>query len=173
MKIVILNGSPRPNGNTVAGIKAFMDGAEKGGHSIAQFDVYKMNIKGCLACEYCHANGKGVCAQKDDMTEIYEALQDAELLVLASPVYYFGFSGPLQSAITRLYALGYPPKLKKSMLILSSGSENVYDGIIYAYKSSMEYIHVQDIGIYTYAEASPSREPFLTQLKQAGENLNA
>ena len=53
MKILILNGSPRPNGNTAKMVAAFSESAENSGHHVVCFNVCKMNIKGCLACEYC------------------------------------------------------------------------------------------------------------------------
>lgn len=59
MKILILNGSPRPKGNTAAMIEAYKNGAESVGHMVTVFDVCRMNIKGCLACEYCHTKIPG------------------------------------------------------------------------------------------------------------------
>lgn len=71
MKILILNGSPRPQGNTAKMAAAFRETAVSAGHEVVSFDVCRMNIKGCLACEYCHGKGGGKCIQKDDMHEIY------------------------------------------------------------------------------------------------------
>lgn len=92
MKILILNGSPRANGNTAKMIRAFKKGAESAGHEVTVVDVCRKNIKGCLACEYCHGKGRGQCIQKDDMQEIYELLKDTNTLVLASPIYYHNIS---------------------------------------------------------------------------------
>ena len=55
MKILILNGSPRPNGNTAAMVAAYAEGAREAGHEATIIDVCKKKINGCLACEYCHA----------------------------------------------------------------------------------------------------------------------
>ncbi|MBQ5443034.1 MAG: flavodoxin family protein, partial [Oscillospiraceae bacterium] len=88
MKILILNGSPRPKGNTAQMAEAFRSGAESAGHEVTLLNVAHMNIKGCLACEYCHTRGNGACIQKDDMQQVYDALRDAEMLVLAAPIYY-------------------------------------------------------------------------------------
>lgn len=96
MNILILNGSPRPNGNTAAMIRAYAEGANEAGHIIHVVDVCKMKINGCLACEYCHTKGNGVCIQKDDMQEVYPLLEQAEMIVLASPIYYHSFTGQLQ-----------------------------------------------------------------------------
>ena len=86
MKITVLNGSPRPNGNTAGMVKTFREAAETAGHTVTVFEVCKMNVKGCMACEYCHERGQGECIQKDDMKEIYKSLQDTDMLILASPI---------------------------------------------------------------------------------------
>lgn len=122
MKILVLNGSPRPRGNTAAMVEAFTRGAEESGHEVSVVAVCQKKIAGCLGCEYCHTKGEGHCIQKDDMQAVYPLFQEAELLVLASPVYYFGFTGQLQCAISRLYAPGRSRCLKKTALMLSSGS---------------------------------------------------
>ena len=172
MNILVLNGSPRPKGNTAAMIAAFVEGAGKSGHEITIIDVCQKKIAGCLGCEHCHTKGNGVCIQKDDMQEICRALESAEMLVIASPIYYFGYSGQLQCAIHRTYAIGIPRKLKKAMLILSSGSNNVFDGAIYEYrKAFLEYMNLQDMGIYTAYGSQNKSRGILTQLKEAGENL--
>lgn len=96
MQILVLNGSPRPHGNTAAMVEAFRRGAEENGHTVAVVNVCKKKIAGCLACEHCHQKGSGherQCVQKDDMQEIYPLLDEAEMIVLASPIYYHGFSG--------------------------------------------------------------------------------
>ncbi len=80
MNILILNGSPHPNGNTRKKIDAFIEGADIAAHHVEVIDICKKNIKGCLACEYCHTKGNGVCIQKDDMQEVYSRLAEAEML---------------------------------------------------------------------------------------------
>jgi multimeric flavodoxin WrbA len=59
MKVLVLNGSPRPKGNTSKMTAAFKEAAEAAGHDIREFKVAAMNIGGCLACEYCHTKGNG------------------------------------------------------------------------------------------------------------------
>lgn len=173
MKILILNGSPRPNGNTVAMIKAFVNGAKENKHEIIRIDVCRMQIAGCLACEYCHTKGSGQCVQKDAMQEIYSLLGEAEMVVIATPIYYFGFSGQLQCAINRLYAVGIPKKLKKVALILSSGAEDVYDGAIYEYKKIfVDYMKLTDMGVYTAHGSENKTEEKLKELYAFGKSVN-
>ena len=170
MKILILNGSPRVNGNTAAMIAAFRQGAEAKGHLVTVINVCEKQIAGCLACEHCHTTGHGACKQQDDMQEVYAALETTEMLVLASPIYYFGLSGQLECAIHRTYAVGKPKRLRKTMLFLSSGSNHVYDGAIYEYqKSFTEYMGLEDMGIITAHGAQNKSPALLARLRAAGE----
>ena len=172
MKILILNGSPRPNGNTVAMISAFLEGAEGGGHEITVVPVCRKKIAGCLACEYCHTKGSGTCIQKDDMQEVYPILDEAEMIILASPVYYHNFSGQLQCAINRIYALDKPKKLKKAALILSSGDDDVYGGAIYEYENSfLGYLKLENMGIFTAYDKQNKSEEKLRELYDFGRSL--
>lgn len=172
MNILVLNGSPRPKGNTAAMISAFVEGAVGSGHKIDVVNVCQKKIAGCLACEYCHTKGGGRCVQNDDMQEVYPLLEEAEMIVLASPVYYHGFSGQLQCAINRIYALDKPKNLKRAALILSSGDQDVYDGAVYTYKNSfLGYLKLEDMGIYTaFGEQNKSKE-VLNQLYAFGCSL--
>ena len=168
MKILILNGSPRPNGNTAALIAAFAEGAQAAGNDVTVFDVCQKQIAGCKGCEYCHTKGNGSCIQKDDMQELYPLLADAEMLVLASPIYYFGLSAQLQAAIHRTYAIGMPPKLKKAALLLSSGSDDVYDGAVFEYTKLCEWIHLENVGILTAHGEENKSEAKLAQARALG-----
>ncbi len=175
MKILVLNGSPRMHGNTVAMIDAFKKGAEEKGHTVSVINVCQKKIAGCLACEYCHKKDSGherQCIQQDDMQEVYPILDEAEMIVLASPVYYHSFSGQLQCAINRIYALDKPRNLKKAALILSSGSNHVYSGAIYEYQNSfLLYLKLVDMGIYTAFDKQNQSPEKLEELYQFGKNL--
>lgn len=153
MNILVLNGSPRSNGNTKKMVEAFHEGAESAGHTVNVVDVCHKRIAGCLACEYCHTNGNGECIQKDDMSEIYSLLNDAEMLVIASPIYYHGITGQLKCTIDRFYSAAYPrkpEKLKKIAMFLSSGDADMYDGAMFSYRGDfLGYLGLEDMGIFT------------------------
>ena len=72
-KILILEGSPRKNGNTDLMAQEFAVGATEAGHKVEKIYIKDKTIKGCLGCGACQRNG-GSCVQKDDMTEIYEKI---------------------------------------------------------------------------------------------------
>ena len=175
MKILVLNGSPRPTGNTKGMVKAFQEGAESAGHQVDVVDVCRLKIGGCLACEYCHTRGRGECAQKDDMQQIYSLLKETEMLVLASPIYYHGISGQLKCVIDRFYSAAYPskpPKLKKVAMILSSGASNMYGGAMFSYQGDfLDYLGLEDMGVFTAYGAENGSMKKLTELRVFGASL--
>ena len=170
MNILVLNGSPHVNGNTVAMVNAFKEGAEGKGHTVEVIQVGTKQIRGCLACEYCHTKGNGKCIQKDDMVPVYEAIDKADMIVFASPVYYWGFTGQMESTLSRFYA--YPiPRVKKYDLLLSSMSPGVYDGIITQYKCVVGYCGAKDMGIITAHDPENKSEAKLAEVRKLGESL--
>jgi len=171
MNVLVLNGSPHPNGNTAALIEAFRKGAEENGNKVTVFDVCKKRITGCRGCEYCHTKGSGQCIQKDDMQELCELLAGAEMLVIASPIYFFGLSAQLQAAIQRTYAIGIPAKLRKAALLLSSGSDGVYDGAIFEYRQICEWMQLENMGILTAHGAENKSEKKLTEARELGSRV--
>lgn len=175
MNILVLNGSPRPQGNTAAMVEAFAEGAREKGHTVHIIPVCQKKIAGCLACEYCHQKESGherQCIQKDDMQEIYPLLDKAEMIVLASPIYYHGFTGQLQCAINRIYALDKPRNLKKAALIMSSGSDHVYSGVIFEYQNSfLQYLHLEDMGMFSAYGKQNNSPDKLNELREFGRSL--
>ena len=153
MKITVLNGSPRPQGNTAKMTAALRAAAEAAGHPVKQSSVGNTNIRGCLACEYCHGKGEGTCVQKDDMHQIYAELRDTEMLVLASPIYYHGISGQLKCAIDRFYSALYPKApecLKYVAMFLTSGDKDQYTGARFSFDGDfLGYLELEDKGFFT------------------------
>lgn len=175
MKILVLNGSPRRNGNTAQLIAAFREGAESVGHNVHVVDVCYKNIAGCLACEHCHTKGNGTCIRKDDMQEIYKELKETEMLVLASPIYYHGISGQLKCTLDRFYAVAYPHKpetLKKVAMILSSGDPNMYEGALFSYQGDfLEYLGLTDMGVFTSYGSEQTSIEKKKEVKDFGASL--
>ena len=143
-------------------VDAFVAGAEEAGHTVEVLQVGKMKIGGCLGCEYCHGKGEGQCIQKDDMDKVYPAFQDCDMIVFASPIYYFGMTAQITAATQRVYALMKWPKATKAALLLSSMSPNVYDGAIATYKGILGFTGIEDAGIFTAKDPENSTD----ELKQ-------
>ena len=128
---MILNGASRKNGSTSRLIKAFTEGTVSAGNQVQEFYLQDMEIHGCLGCEGCSRAKKGTenpCVQKDDMAEINKAFMKADIVVFASPIYFWTISGPLKTATDRLYAelrnLGYGGFPRKSVLLMTAGGSD-------------------------------------------------
>ena len=127
LRILILNGSARAHGNTSTLTAAFKRGAEEAGNDVVELPVGRMAIRGCLGCEYCHGRGHGECIIRDDEKEVKEEMKKADMLVLASPIYFFSPSAQLEAAIQRMHAEGIPDNIRESAMILTSVFPGVYD----------------------------------------------
>ena len=128
-KIIILNGAGKKKGNTADLIKAFSEGAESAGNTVTEFYLQTMNIRGCLDCQGCARKPAGdpaPCVQKDDMQQIYDAYPACDIVVFATPVYWFTISGQLKTAVDRLYAVqrnhGFEAAKKESVFLMTSGA---------------------------------------------------
>lgn len=169
MKIAILNGSPRKE-NTAAMVEAFRQGAEAAGHEVEVLHVGKMKINGCLGCEYCHGKGEGKCVQKDDMEKVMPAYLESDMIVFASPIYYFTMTAQLEAALQRVYCIGKPARATKAALLLSSAS-GAYDAAIAQYQAFTGYTGIQDMGICTATGEENKSEAKLAEIKAFAEKL--
>jgi multimeric flavodoxin WrbA len=102
MKIVAFNGSPRKKGNTSAIIKSLLKGAESKGHKVKSYNVAKLKIGGCVACMKCN-DKSDYCVKKDDMTDIYKEINEADYLIFGSPIYFGHVTGQFKTFMDRLY----------------------------------------------------------------------
>lgn len=101
MKVLILNGSPRKDGNTAIALKEIARILDEEGIETTTVDAGKMNIRGCLACNRCRELGR--CIIDDGMNEIADLFKEADGLVLGSPVYYASANGTLISLLDRIF----------------------------------------------------------------------
>lgn len=170
MKIAVFNGSPRKE-NTYAMIEAFCEGAKEAGHEVEVYQVGQMKIAGCLGCGYCHEKGEGNCIQKDDLEKIMPAYKEADLIVFASPIYYFTLTAQMQAAIQRMYCIWKPEKAQKYVLLLSSGSPNVYDATIAQFKAMSGFSKIEIAGIITAHGDENKSEEKLNEVREFAKGL--
>jgi multimeric flavodoxin WrbA len=102
MKVIAFNGSPRPNGSTAHGISIIAAELNKAGIETETVQIGNLKIQGCLACEKCRELGHCVIAN-DPVNECFEKMQEADGIILASPVYYGGIAGTFKSFLDRLF----------------------------------------------------------------------
>ncbi len=101
-KVLILSGSPRKGGNSDLLCDEFMRGAAENGNEVAKINVADKRVAPCIGCYACKDTGK--CVHKDDMEAILQAMIDADVLVLASPVYFYSIDAQLKAVIDRTVA---------------------------------------------------------------------
>lgn len=175
MYIFAISGSPRKGGNTEIMVEAFAEGARDSGHTVAVKKMSQLTVAPCLACEYCFTHD-GVCVQKDGMAEILAEADKADMLVFASPIYWFNMSAQMRCVIDRLYARAKKGfHAAKTALLLDSGSPDVYTGAIASYQDANAYLNWQDMGIIAIAgmdrKGDMKSSPRLEEVRAFGRSL--
>ena len=178
-KIVVLNGSPRMKGNTAALIREFTRGAEEAGHQVVRFDLQKMDIHPCLGCYQGGKDPESPCVQKDGMLDIYPHYKQADVVVLASPLYYWTVSGQLKCAFDRLFAVAecnpnYANPQKECVLLMAAEG-NGFEETVYWYERLMGHLGWTDVGRVlcggVTAVGDIEGNPKLEEARQLGRSL--
>lgn len=102
-KVVVLSGSPRKGGNSDLLCDQFIIGAKEAGNQAEKICFRDKNINYCIACDACRKNG-GNCIHKDDMAEILDKLIAADVIVMATPVYFYTMDAQMKTLIDRTYS---------------------------------------------------------------------
>ena len=135
-KILVLNGSPRKDGNTKLLAEAFAEGAKAAGNTATVIDVAFKNIAGYTETPV-----------KDDMEEVYAAAREADALIIASPMYFYGLTGQLKCCYDRLHDLGDNHITKTGMLLCAAdGSEEAFDGVVNIQKANAAFDNWEYVG---------------------------
>lgn len=102
-KVLILSGSPRKRGNSDLLCDEFLRGAQDAGHQAEKVSLRDRQIAYCVACDACQGNG-GRCVQRDDMAGILEKMIAADIIAMATPVYFYTMNAQMKTLIDRTYA---------------------------------------------------------------------
>lgn len=149
-KILILNGSPRKTGNTAALIHSFAEGAESAGNTVTEFFLDGMDLHGCRGCFGGGRDPEHPCVQRDDMDKIYPVYKEADVVVLASPLYYWTISGQLKLAFDRLFAVAEcDPDLanpKKESVLLMAAEGHGFEETLYWYDHLEQHLGWKSLG---------------------------
>ena len=116
MKVLMINGSPRANGNTSLALDEMTKIFEQNDIDIHYVQVGNMQIRGCLACGACH-NGRENCVIDDIVNELASVFEECDGVVIASPVYYASANGSLISLLDRFF---YSTKFDRRMKVGAS-----------------------------------------------------
>jgi len=155
-KILVVTGSPRKKGNTDLLAAAFIEGAESAGNEVYRFDAGRAHIHGCLDCKFCFSNG-GQCRQNDDMQQAYPHLHECDVLVLASPIYWFTFSTQIKAFIDRMFcSVGKPFAVKSAVLLTVQEDKDptIADNAANTYKTMTDFVKWENLGIISVPDVN-------------------
>jgi multimeric flavodoxin WrbA len=179
MKTVILFGSPRKEGNTIQLVSTLTESLKSKGSSVRMLYLNDMNVRPCQGCEACLA--KGVCKINDDMKDIRKYVLESDLVVFASPVYWFNMSGQLKLAIDRFLAFmdeKYDSRIKgkKAVTLMTSGSDDpsVCSPAIDSFTKTFDLLGIVYAGRVEATgctEKGTVREEFKVQVRKLAESL--
>lgn len=147
-KIVILVGSVRKDGNTRMLAEAFAEGARQN-HEVEIISVADYKVNPCIGCNACFQREGNSCIQEDDMQKIYEKLSDADIIVAASPVYFYGISAQLKAIVDRLHTPmrnGFKVQKLGLLLVAAATLPEVFDSIEMQYQLILNFFKLEDAG---------------------------
>ena len=148
MNILILSGSPRKGGNTDMLVEAFVKGASLK-HHVEVVSVHDYKVSPCMGCNACFRHEDYVCYQEDDMTVIYRKMAVADMLVIASPVYFYGLSAQLKAVIDRCHNPVRDTFHIRKMALLLVGAASLpelFDSILTQYRLCLGFFKLEDAG---------------------------
>ena len=176
MKVLVITGSPRKNGNSNTLAEHFIKGAEEAGHKVVRFDSAFKNVHPCIACDKCGMNGE--CVFKDDFEFVRNNIVDADAVVFATPMYYFGISAQIKAVIDRFYAInGQIHVPKKAVLIMTYADTSSKEAqpIINHYETLLNYLGWSDAGKIiasgVWTEGSVNNTQYPKQAYELGKNI--
>lgn len=121
-KVLVISGSPREKGNSDQLCEAFIEGAKEAGHEVDKIDVREKKIGFCFACYACRETHQ--CFQKDDMEKILEKIVAADVVVMASPVYFYSIDAQMKALIDRTLPRWLEIKNKEMYYIVTAAEDN-------------------------------------------------
>lgn len=151
MNILVLTGSPRKGGNSDKMADAFIAGARQAGHEATKYTAADKRIKACIACDRCYSMGEA-CAVDDDFNGLAPLAEKADMIVFATPVYWFTFPAQLKTALDKFHSFlvgnrGIRGKDCALLACAASPSEEYLEGIAATYKLIARYLGWTDKGI--------------------------
>ena len=149
MKIVILTGSYNLHGTSNTLVDEFIRGAKENGNEVVRFDTAHLEIHPCISCNHCGMDDD--CVFQDDMVKILDEVESADMLVFATPVYYFSMTAPLKATIDRFYSRTgriSRKRLKTAYIMTCWNTDNsTVEPLIVHYKKLVNYMNYKDEGM--------------------------
>lgn len=175
-KVLILSGSPRKGGNSDLLCDEFMRGAKEAGHQVEKLRVQEKKVACCIACYACR--NTGVCAIKDDMAEIMQKMIECDVMVLASPVYFYSVDAQLKAVIDRSVCRWTEVKNKEMYYIMTAADEEktsmettlaCFRGYADCVEGAVEKGVIYGTGVYEAGEVK--EKAVMQEAYQMGKNI--
>ena len=174
--VLILSGSPRKNGNSAILCKEFAKGAEERGNTVELIYLRDKKIGYCNAC--CHCKKEGICSIQDDMAEILNKMDKADVIVMASPVYFYSINAQMKALIDRVVARWLQIKNKEFYYIITAAEEESFvkdctlecmRGLTKCLKGSVEKGYIFGSGVYEAGKIEGTH--FMQDAYDMGKNV--
>lgn len=171
MKILILQGSPNRDGSTAMLADEFARGARQAGHEAERVDVAHAGVRPCTGCVVC-GYGARPCVQRDGMDAIAEKVLGADLLALATPLYYYGMTAQLKIVIDRFCANNSAITARRLDAVLLADAWNAddwtFDALVAHYETLCRYLGMRDRGrVLGYGCGTPGMTRASRHLREA------
>lgn len=155
MRVLVIVGSEKIDGNTDKLCKAFISGAAENGNTAVRFHLGEHHINGCRGCNACRAAGK--CVIDDGFSDFLEEFRIADIVVFATPLYFWGISSQLKALIDRFYSIGvksekgyYSYPKKKCMLLVTAADRSnhfwTFESVENYYHRFVKYMNWENLG---------------------------
>ena len=149
MKIVVITSSPHPKDESTSIYLAdrFTEGAKSAGHEVFTFDAANEETHPCRGCDMCSMDGP--CVFKDAIEKkLMPKMLEADMLVLTTPLYYYGMSAQLKTIVDRFYSRTGKLHGKKSMLIATAynSADWTFQALVAHYETLVRYMNWTDAG---------------------------
>lgn len=175
--ILILSSSPRNGGNSDLLCDEFMKGAISAGHSVQKIRIAEKNIHHCTGCGVCNTAHK--CVLKDDMADILDKMVAVDVIVMATPVYFYTMNGVMKNLIDRVVPRYTELSNKDFYLIVAAADSNkkmmqrTIDGFLALTEDCLDNAPVKGIvyGVGTWQIGDVKNTPAMQEAYQMGENI--
>ena len=143
-KVLVLTGSPRNGGNSDLMADAFIKGALAAGHEVVKVKTDEKNVRGCKACCACYSKDTA-CVADDDFNDIAPYLESADIVAMATPLYWYTFSAQLKAVIDKMYALVTANKFtnaKECVLMACAEEDDIeaFEGLVRSWDKIMGHL---------------------------------
>lgn len=150
-RILVINGSPRVNGNSETLAQYFLEGVKEKGYEAITISVGKGQVKSCMACNSCYQFGKP-CPLDENFCNIAQLIEESDVIVFSTPLYWYNFPSQIKSVIDKFYSfvIGKKDVSNKESVLLVCGElkdQERYSPIVDTYQQIVNEIGWKDVGV--------------------------